>query len=166
MNVVAVITQPVHEEWINATALTRANKEQTQQEKCDTTSARSGTGSGHVSPKPVAYTVKGFAYAGGGRRVVLVEVTLDRGARWQSATLQFVDGGMERLSAAHSRNERHWSWCHWTLDVQLHAFFHAPDIRCRAFDSAYNATPEQPVWNFRGNTSRSHRTPHTRNVAT
>ena len=151
MTVVAVITQPLHEEWINATKQIEDNKKrQRQQQRQQEKEKEKGATSGSKPSKPSDYTIKGYAYAGGGRRIVRVEVSLDCGSSWQSAGLQFVDGGMERLSSANSRNERHWSWCHWTLDVPLHAFFHAPDIRCRAFDAAYNTNPDQPVWNFLG----------------
>ena len=155
LNVMAVITQPAHQEWINATKQIEDNKKRRQQLQKDKggKSDQSQHSQPPVSAQTDKYTIRGYAYAGGGRRIVRVEVSLDCGVGWQSAMLQFVDGSMERVSSVNSRNQRHWSWCHWSLDVPLHAFFHAPDIRCRAFDSAYNTTPEQPIWNFLGHTT-------------
>ena len=121
MNCMAVITQPTHEEWINAT--TPSNPER----KPDPLNPP-------AQIDPSKYAIKGFAYAGGGRRIIRVEVSLDEQQSWTSCMLRFVDGAMDEVSSAKSRNAKHWSWAHWELQVKLTAFHHAPSIIVRAFD--------------------------------
>lgn len=87
-----------------------------------------------VGPGPVE--VRGYAFAGGERRVVRVDVSTDGGARWTQATL--------------GPDQGRWAWRTWTCDVAAPA---GPvELVARAWDSAGASQPERPdpLWNPKG----------------
>jgi sulfite oxidase len=91
-----------------------------------------------------ATSVRGYAFAGDGRTVCRVDVSIDGGASWCQADLG-VDAGR-------------WAWRMWRLDVEL-----APGdvhIVARAWDSSAALQPDDAadVWNPKGyvNNSRPH----------
>lgn len=127
-------------------------------------------------------TVKGFAWAGGGRAIIRVDVTVDGGATWTTATLE------PRPSLTQPRPfgayNREWAWRVWSAEVPLpkarpsppHFRVSAPSsshvqdkrgevqVACRAWDTAYNTQPERTehIWNLRGVVSNAwHRVPIT-----
>lgn len=90
-----------------------------------------------------SHTLKGFAYSGGGRGIVRVDVSVDGGKTWQTATL--TDGSQQKMHKA-------WAWTFWECDVELPASESRVEIMCRATDASYNVQPESPsgIWNIRG----------------
>lgn len=80
--------------------------------------------------------VTGYAFAGGGRTVARVDVSVDGGATWQQAEL------LDDLGR--------WAWRHWRLVVDLDAGRRS--IVVRAWDSAGALQPEDPasLWNPKG----------------
>jgi sulfite oxidase len=80
--------------------------------------------------------LRGYAFAGGDRHVVRVEVSADDGASWQDAEL------LEDLGR--------WAWRLWRLRVELAPGEHT--ILTRAWDSAAAVQPEHPetIWNPKG----------------
>jgi sulfite oxidase len=80
--------------------------------------------------------LRGYAFAGGDRHVVRVEVSTDDGASWYDAEL------LEDLGR--------WAWRLWRLRVDLPAGEHT--ILTRAWDSAAATQPEhaETVWNPKG----------------
>lgn len=88
-------------------------------------------------------TVKGYAWSGGGRGILRVEITPDGGQTWHEAELQMMD----------QRTHKQWAWSLWEATVPL-----PPDhngrlkLACRATDSSHNTQPESlaSIWNFRG----------------
>ncbi|EEC50222.1 predicted protein [Phaeodactylum tricornutum CCAP 1055/1] len=91
-------------------------------------------------------TVKatGWAWAGGGRNIVRVDVTGDNGASWATAILK--EGSEQRFGRA-------WAWTFWECDVpaivQEDGNVH---LASKAVDLAFNAQPEDAnhTWNVRG----------------
>ena len=81
-------------------------------------------------------TLRGYAFAGGERRVARVDVSTDAGVTWAQADL---DDDLGR-----------WAWRLWRLDVELAPGEH--EVRVRAWDSAAATQPEDPatVWNPKG----------------
>jgi sulfite oxidase len=80
--------------------------------------------------------VEGYSFAGGGRRIERVDVSIDGGRTWQTAAL-------EDTAAP-------WAWRFWRAGLDLAPGAH--EIICRAWDSAANTQPEavRDVWNFKG----------------
>jgi len=99
--------------------------------------------------------VKGWAYSGGGRGIVRVEVSADGGKTWQVAELG--QGSQQKLTRA-------WAWTFFKTTVSVPADLKGSgtEIICKATDAAYNTQPEQgrSVWNIRGICNSSwHRVP-------
>ena len=91
-------------------------------------------------------TVKGYAWAGGGKGVIRVDVTADGGKNWVSADLKHVP----------QRWSREWAWTLWEATVPLSEDAGQPgsevQLAVRAVDTQYNAQPDNvaPLWNLRG----------------
>ncbi|POM75111.1 Nitrate reductase [Phytophthora palmivora] len=88
------------------------------------------------------FTIKGYAYSGGGRRVIRVEVTLDDGATWQLAHIIY-----DEKPSAYGKM---WCWVHYELVVPVSSLFRAREVCVRAWDSSMNLMPEFPTWNVMG----------------
>ncbi|XP_052525757.1 sulfite oxidase, mitochondrial [Tympanuchus pallidicinctus] len=90
---------------------------------------------------PGELTVKGYAWSGGGREVVRVDVSLDGGRTWKVA----------RLAGEKAPLGRAWAWALWELTVPVAAGTEL-EIVCKAVDSSYNVQPDSvaPIWNLRG----------------
>ncbi|XP_024125527.1 sulfite oxidase, mitochondrial [Oryzias melastigma] len=95
-------------------------------------------------------TVKGYAWSGGGREVVRVDVSLDGGQTWQVAELKSGDEG--QAPKPPPPPGRAWAWKLWELTAPLPPQVQELEIICKAVDSSYNVQPETfaPIWNLRG----------------
>ncbi len=105
------------------------------------------------------YNVRGYAYAGGGKRVTRLEVTLDKGKSWTLANItypeddyrlapenEFLFGG--RLDM--SWREACFCWCFWDLDISLSQLQDAGDIMIRAMDDSMMVQPRDMYWSVLG----------------
>ncbi|PIA47304.1 hypothetical protein AQUCO_01400164v1 [Aquilegia coerulea] len=88
------------------------------------------------------YTIKGYAYSGGGKKVTRVEVTLDNGESWLLCTLDHKEKP--------NRYGKHWCWCFWSLEVEVLDLIGAKEIAVRAWDETLNTQPEKLIWNVMG----------------
>ncbi|XP_034022720.1 sulfite oxidase, mitochondrial [Thalassophryne amazonica] len=95
-------------------------------------------------------TVKGYAWSGGGREVIRVDVSLDGGHTWQVAQLRSNDKG--QAPAPSPPPGRAWAWKLWELTAPLPPKAQELEIVCKAVDSSYNMQPDTvpPIWNLRG----------------
>lgn len=86
-------------------------------------------------------SLKGYAWSGGGRGIVRVDVSLDDGKTWHVAKLE----GEDKL-------ERAWAWKLWQATLPLPEGKNSLQICVKAVDSSYNSQPESvaPIWNLRG----------------
>ncbi|XP_066441169.1 sulfite oxidase, mitochondrial [Eleutherodactylus coqui] len=86
-------------------------------------------------------TIKGYAWSGGGREIVRVDVSLDGGKTWKVADLI----GEEKKGLV-------WAWKLWQLEATIPAQDKEITIICKAIDSSYNMQPDTvaPIWNLRG----------------
>lgn len=87
--------------------------------------------------------VQGYAYSGGGRGIIRVDVSIDAGKTWQTAKLKQSDQPLHRM----------WSWTLWTAEVPIPEGHNGSvEICCKAVDSSYNTQPEnvKAIWNLRG----------------
>mmetsp|Transcript_27669 Transcript_27669/g.94435 ORF Transcript_27669/g.94435 Transcript_27669/m.94435 type:complete len:490 (-) Transcript_27669:114-1583(-) len=99
--------------------------------------------------------VRGFAYSGGGRGIVRVDVSADGGETWHTAELK--DGSKQPAGRA-------WAWTLFEAAVPLPEGAARAEICCKATDASYNVQPEraEPIWNLRGlNNNSWHRVPVT-----
>jgi sulfite oxidase len=94
--------------------------------------------------KKVTVKAKGWAWAGGGRNIVRVDITGDGGKSWQSA--EITKGGDQKFGKA-------WAWVFWECDVPAIVKNDGTiEVASKAVDLAFNSQPESCAhgWNVRG----------------
>ena len=86
--------------------------------------------------------VSGYAWSGGGRKILRVDLTADGGKTWVKADI------VEQDSAKHPR---HWAWTLWEGSIPVPGGGEV-EVWSKAVDSSYNVQPEsfQNIWNLRG----------------
>lgn len=102
-----------------------------------------------VAPDGRSVTARGYAYAGGGRPVVRVDVSADGGETWVAAALTGADGSPP--AAARGGRGRDYGWTLWSATLPLPPGG-GGELVVKAVDSSYNVQPEglAGVWNVRG----------------
>ncbi|XP_031272989.1 nitrate reductase [NAD(P)H]-like [Pistacia vera] len=88
------------------------------------------------------YTLRGYAYSGGGKKVTRVEVTMDGGETWHVCTLDHPEKP--------NKYGKYWCWCFWSLEVEVLDLLGAKEISVRAWDETHNTQPEKLIWNVMG----------------
>lgn len=105
-----------------------------------------------------SYTLKGYAYAGGGRRVTRVDVSLDGGQTWQLADIDYPEDRY-RSHIVQSKTfglldlatrEESFCWAFWQLDIDLTKLELHGSICVRAGDEGLSGQPDTMVWNATG----------------
>ncbi len=100
-------------------------------------------------PSDGCISVSGYAWSGGGREIVRVDVSIDGGETWHTAELS-------EAAVQHAKQQpygRVWSWMPWEIEIDLPADCSDKlEIVCKATDRSYNTQPERPstIWNLRG----------------
>jgi sulfite oxidase len=88
-------------------------------------------------------TVKGYAYSGGGRGIVRVDVSIDGGKTWNAAVLNQPKQPLYKTFA--------WTFWEATLPIPEN---HDGKVKiiCKAVDTSYNVQPDnvEGIWNLRG----------------
>jgi len=87
--------------------------------------------------------VSGYAWSGGGRAIVRVDLTADGGKTWTQA---------DSLVQDTARHPRHWGWTIWKGKVKIPEGAESAEVWSKAVDSSYNVQPESfiNIWNLRG----------------
>lgn len=102
------------------------------------------------------YTIKGYAYSGGGRKITRVEVSFDGGLTWDLCKLDYPE---ERYSHA-PKFGKYYCWMFWEYTVDKFMFLNAAtgsgELRCRAWDEANNTQPKDITWNLMGMGNNCH----------
>ncbi|CAA3018146.1 nitrate reductase [NADH] 2 [Olea europaea subsp. europaea] len=88
------------------------------------------------------FTIRGYAYSGGGKKVTRVEITMDGGETWQVATVDHPEKP--------NKYGKYWCWCFWSLEVEVLDLLGAKEICVRAWDETLNTQPEKLIWNLMG----------------
>ncbi|PSS31779.1 Nitrate reductase [Actinidia chinensis var. chinensis] len=88
------------------------------------------------------YTLRGYSYSGGGKKVTRVEVTMDGGEIWHVCELDHPEKA--------SKYGKYWCWCFWSLEVEILDLLGAKEITVRAWDQTLNTQPEKLIWNVMG----------------
>ncbi|KAI0117290.1 nitrate reductase [NADPH] [Daldinia grandis] len=105
------------------------------------------------------YRVRGYAYAGGGKRVTRVEITLDKGRSWMLANISYPEDEYrlapegEELFGGRldmSWREACFCWCFWYLDIPVSQLQTADDILVRAMDESMMVQPRDMYWSVLG----------------
>ncbi|OAD59884.1 putative sulfite oxidase, mitochondrial [Eufriesea mexicana] len=88
--------------------------------------------------------VKGYAWSGGGRKIIRVDVTNDQGKTWHTANLNAED--------YNAKEGKYWSWTLWSIDLPVKKDCKETEIWAKAVDASYNVQPEsfRNIWNLRG----------------
>ena len=88
-------------------------------------------------------TVKGYAWSGGGRGIVRVDVSTDGGKTWPYVA---------SLSEEKQKLNREWAWTLWEATVNVPKNCEKFEVCCKAVDKSYNTQPDTvaPIWNLRG----------------
>lgn len=86
--------------------------------------------------------VKGYAWSGGGQKIIRVDVSADKGKTWYVAHLEQDD----------ALPPQHWAWTLWELELPVDSSKKTSEIWVKAVDSSYNTQPEsfEYIWNLRG----------------
>ncbi|XP_045468976.1 sulfite oxidase, mitochondrial-like isoform X2 [Harmonia axyridis] len=86
--------------------------------------------------------VKGYAFSGGGQKILRVDVSSDQGVTWHTAEFTYQDP---------IKPPRHYSWSLWCCDVPVPKGKNC-EIWVKAVDSFNNTQPEkfEHIWNLRG----------------
>ena len=95
--------------------------------------------------------LKGYAWAGGGNRVIRVDLTADGGETWHEAVIEKQEDNVE---------PKHFGWSIWKAEIPLAKGKKDVEVWCKAVDSDYNSQPEsfKNIWNLRGlNANAYHR---------
>ncbi|EIW84615.1 nitrate reductase NiaD [Coniophora puteana RWD-64-598 SS2] len=112
------------------------------------------------------YVLRGYAYAGGGRRVTRVEVSLDRGRSWVLAEVEYPEDAYrpddsdsdsdDAEDLPHTYNNTpilvpaSYCWAFWHLPVPLARLASAKDIVVRAGDESLALQPREMYWSVLG----------------
>ena len=96
-----------------------------------------------VDEEDPTVNVSGYAWSGGGHKIIRVEVSGDGGETWHEAELG--EGNDQEIDKA-------WAWTLWSVEVKVPKLESNTKIVCRAVDSNCNQQPEtiDAVWNLRG----------------
>lgn len=108
--------------------------------------------------KSTTYNLEGYAYAGGGRRVNRVELTLDDGKTWQLANISYLEDQFReapQLDPVYdhldlTESDQCFCWCFWSLEIPILILHEAPSIAVRAMDESLALQPRNMYWNATG----------------
>ncbi|KAI1779704.1 hypothetical protein F4818DRAFT_437009 [Hypoxylon cercidicola] len=112
-----------------------------------------------LAQSPENYRVRGYAYAGGGKRVTRVEVTIDRGKTWTLANISYPEDeyrlAPENEELYGGRLDLSWRescfcWCFWDINIPTPQLEAADDILVRAMDESMMVQPRDMYWSVLG----------------
>ncbi|KAJ5578256.1 nitrate reductase (NADPH) niaD or niiA-Penicillium chrysogenum [Penicillium hispanicum] len=103
------------------------------------------------------YNAKGYAYAGGGRRITRVEISLDKGKSWRLADIEYAEdkyrefeddlfGGRVEMW----KRETCFCWSFWSLNIPIADLESSDGLLVRAMDDALTAQPRDMYWSVLG----------------
>ena len=97
---------------------------------------------------PKTLKVSGYAYTGGGHKIIRAEISLDSGKSWEITDLSRPE---DEIAEARG-TDKHWCWAWWETEVDMHRLLdtNCEEICCRAWDSNQNCQPVQLTWTVMG----------------
>lgn len=93
--------------------------------------------------KDGAIEIRGYAYSGGGAKVLRVDISPDCGRTWVQA---------EEMQADDAPHNQHYAWTLWTARIPVQDGQTEVELWAKATDSNFNTQPErfEDIWNIRG----------------
>ena len=97
---------------------------------------------------PKTLKVSGYAYTGGGHKIIRAEISLDSGKSWEITELSRPE---DEIAEARG-TDKHWCWAWWETEVDMSRLLDSSceEICCRAWDSNQNCQPVQLTWTVMG----------------
>lgn len=105
------------------------------------------------------YTFRGYAYAGGGKRITRMEMTLDKGKTWRLANMRYPEDDYRLASEGETLyggevditwREASFCWSFWDLAVPIKDLANADDVMVRAMDEGMMVQPRDMYWSVLG----------------
>ncbi|CAF1119601.1 unnamed protein product, partial [Didymodactylos carnosus] len=96
------------------------------------------------------YTLQGYAYTGGNRKVIRVEVSFDEGLTFELTNIKHPELDCESNTNDLYFRPRYWCWVFWSFPVETRRLIHCQELIVRAWDSAQNSQPQSLTWNIMG----------------
>ncbi|KAL0479722.1 nitrate reductase (NAD(P)H) [Acrasis kona] len=94
------------------------------------------------------YILRGYAYSGGGRKVIRVDLSFDNCKTWVDAELKYNQ---------EAKGSKPWSWCLWQYEIKnMQSLIQTTEITVRAVDSSFNMQPSERTWNVLGMMNNSY----------
>ena len=90
------------------------------------------------------YMICGYAYDGGGRQIIRVEISIDGGKSWLESDVRYPDGYKPR------HQMRYWVMCKWSISLPIWRIVACGEITVRAWNDSLNSQPENITWNLLG----------------
>ncbi|KAJ3148913.1 hypothetical protein HDU89_004495 [Geranomyces variabilis] len=92
----------------------------------------------------------GYAYSGGGRPIIAIEVSLDMGESWVPTQFTYPDADKDHAALRPRHGGKRWTWCHWSVELEVWRLLNAAEVWVRAIDCAHNTQPHRVTWNLLG----------------
>lgn len=104
------------------------------------------------------YVMRGYAYAGGGRRVTRVEISLDDGRTWNLASIVYPEDRFRTIIYSDSiygrldltDSESCFCWSFWSFEISLAELHDCDVISVRCMDESLAVQPRDMYWNATG----------------
>lgn len=87
------------------------------------------------------YIVSGYAYSGGGKPIIRVEISLDDGKTWTQSEFKFPENSLRH-------GAKRYTWCHYKCELKVQDILKAKEIVVRAWDNTFNTQQQYPTWNY------------------
>lgn len=105
-----------------------------------------------------SYTIKGYAYAGGGRRVTRVEVSFDDGITWALANISYPEDDFRDIvhsdpvygALDFTDYDTCFCWCFWSFEAPINVLSSSAAVMVRCMDESLCLQPRDMYWNATG----------------
>ena len=105
-----------------------------------------------------SYTLKGYAYAGGGRRITRVELSFDDGVTWILANISYPEDAFRDIvhsdpiygTLDFTDYDTCFCWCFWSFEASLDRLGSSAAVMVRCMDESLCLQPRNMYWNATG----------------
>jgi nitrate reductase (NAD(P)H) len=105
-----------------------------------------------------SYTLRGYAYAGGGRRVTRVEISFDDGGSWSLANITYPEDLFRAVvhsdpvygTLDFTESDACFCWCFWSFEATFDILTKSDAVMVRCMDDSLALQPRDMYWNATG----------------